>query len=128
MKFTELLKQMPDFIGANGCTEETISACEAALGVRFASDYREYLSEIGLAYFDGRELTGISKTPRLSVVEVTKEERALNEVIPTDFYVIEETGYDGTVIWQTSNGVVYKSSPNKKPQKICSSLAEYIGM
>lgn len=127
MKFTELLKQMPDFIGAKDCSEETISACEAALGLRFAPDYKEYLSEIGLAAFDGRELTGISKTPRLSVVEVTKEERELNEAIPTDFYVVEETGYDGMVIWQASSGAVYKSSPDRKPQKICGSLAEYIG-
>lgn len=126
MKFAELLRHMPDFVGANGSDEDTIVNCENALGVRFSLDYREYLKEIGLAYFDGRELTGISKTSRLNVVDVTMNERELNESVPTDLYVIEETGYDGVVIWQATSGEVYQTMPNKQPQKICESLVDYI--
>ena len=125
MKFTELLRQMPDFIGGKGGDEETIIAYENALGTRFAPDYREYLKEIGLACFDGKELTGISKTSRLNVVDVTKEEREMNDGIPADFYVIEETCYDGIVIWQASNGFVFKTTPNTKPQKVGRSLADF---
>lgn len=127
MKFTELLRQMPDFIGGKGSDEKTIAASEKALGFHFADDYREYLREIGLACFDGRELTGISKDARLNVVDVTREERSMNAEIPADFYVVEETGYDGMVIWQASDGAVYQTSPYQKPRKVSNSLSEYIG-
>lgn len=48
---------MPDYVGSNGRTEEEIAKAEKKIGITFAKDYREYLKEIGLACFDGHELT-----------------------------------------------------------------------
>lgn len=75
MKFYEAIKLMPDYIGSNGRSEEEIEQAEMALRVSFAKDYRLYLEEIGLAFFDGHELTGLTNTARLNVIDVTKEYR-----------------------------------------------------
>lgn len=125
-KMIMFLKSLPDYIGGSGRSEEEIASSEQALGLIFAEDYRQYLSKIGLACFDGRELTGISKSPRIDVVAVTNKMREMNDTVPADFYVIEETGVDGIVIWQATSGEVYQTMPNKQPQKICESLVDYI--
>ena len=60
VNIVDVLKGMPDYIGANGRSEEEILHAEKALGISFAEDYREYLAKIGLACFDGHELTGLT--------------------------------------------------------------------
>lgn len=45
----EALKSAPDYIGGTGRTEDEIRKAEELIGVEFASDYRCYLKEIGLA-------------------------------------------------------------------------------
>ena len=64
----DVLRNAPDFIGGKGCGNVAMSDAEQALGIRFAPDYRAYLQKIGLACFDGHELTGICKAFRLNVV------------------------------------------------------------
>lgn len=54
-------------------------------------------------------------------MDVTIEIKRNGEMIPEDWYVIEETGIDGIVIWQDAEGNVYQNQ-----EKICSSLAEYV--
>ena len=71
----EALKNSPEYIGGSGRTDAEIETAEQQLGVRFATDYRHYLKEIGLASFDGHELTGLSKSARLNVVDVTVAQR-----------------------------------------------------
>lgn len=122
----DTLKSIPDYIGSNGRTEENILEAESFLGVSFAVDYRQYLKMIGLASFDGHEFTGLTDITRLDVVIVTKEQRASNANIPESWYVVEETNMDGIVIWQNELGHVYQTSPSGVPQKIASSLLEYI--
>ena len=126
MKFTEAIKLMPDYIGSNGRSEEEIEQAEIDLGVSFAKDYREYLEEIGLACFDSHEFTGLTNTTRLSVVDVTKEYREQLGDKVSSWYVIEEVGLDGIIVWQSSDGIVYRTTPNSKPIKIADSLFEYI--
>ena len=126
MKFSEVIKLMPDYIGSNGRSEEEIKDAEIALGVSFANDYREYLEEIGLACFDGHELTGLTKTARLNVIDVTKEYREALGNMVSSWYVVEEVGLDGIIIWQSSDGVVYATMSNSKSLKIAESLVEYI--
>ena len=106
----ELMKSIPDYIGSNGRSEDEIAAAEKSLGTTFAPDYRLYLEEIGLACFDGHELTGITNNVRLSVVAVTEQERAANPNVPSSWYVIEQTGFDGIVIWQTPIGEIHQAS------------------
>lgn len=117
---------MPDYIGSTGRSEEEIEQAEIALGVSFAKDYREYLEEIGLACFDGHELTGLTNTARLNVIDVTKEYREQLGNNVSSWYVIEEVGMDGIIIWQSFDGIVYATTPNSKAVKIAESLLEYV--
>lgn len=126
MNFVEYIKTMPDYIGSDGRTEAEIIKAEKALGISFAKEYREYLSEIGLACFDGHELTGLTKSTRLNVVSVTMEQREQLGDFASRWYVVEEANIDGIVIWQDSDSTVYETTPNSKPKKIAKSLAEYI--
>ena len=122
-----VLKSMPDYIGSNGRDEEEINRAENALRAVFAKDYRAYLKEIGLACYDGHELTGLTKSTRLNVVSVTNELREQIGKVASSWYVVEETNIYGIVIWQSSDGAIYQTAPNAKSKKIAESLSEYIG-
>lgn len=126
MSITEVIRSMPDYIGGNGRSEEAVQTCEQQLGLSFAEDYKEYLLQIGLACFDGRELTGICKATRLNVVDMTVSARERYGTIPADFYVIEEVGIDGIIVWQASDGTVYETIPGRPPREISKSLIEYL--
>ena len=126
VNIVDVLKGMPDYIGANGRSEEEILHAEKALGISFAEDYREYLAKIGLACFDGHELTGLTNTARLDVVSLTKEKREQFGDFVSSRYVVEETNIYGIVIWQDSTATVYETAPNSKAKKIANSLSEYI--
>lgn len=121
----DVLRSMPDFIGSNGRSKEEIELAETMLEVAFARDYRNYLEEIGLACFDGHELTGLTKTERLNVVTVTMEQRERFGKIASTWYVIEETNIYGIVIWQDTEGFVYETASNAKVKKVADSLSEY---
>lgn len=122
----DLLKSMPGYIGSYGRSEEEIDQAEKTLEVPFAKDYLKYLEEIGLACFDGHELTGLTKTARLDVVSVTKEQREHFGEITSSWYVVEEANIYGIVIWQGSDATVYETSPTSDAKKIANSLSEYI--
>lgn len=109
--------------------DERITSAQSDLGVLFSEEYIEYISKFGVASFEGHELTGISSIKRLDVVSVTKSNRQTlnNAVAVNELYVIEEANIDGIVIWQDSNGFVYKTFPGyEKPIQINNSFAEYI--
>ena len=126
MTFVKKIKSFPDYIGAAGRSEEEITEAEKVLGLSFATDYRAYLKEVGLACFDGHELTGLTKTDRLNVVTVTKEQRSYWSKIAESWYVVEEAYIDGIVIWQSSDGTVYQTMPDSECKPIAKNLLEYI--
>ena len=121
----ELIKAKSDLYIMQGESDEEISQAERLLQLHFAADYRKYVAAFGAASFDGHELTGICKSSRLSVVDVTIKERRRTDV-PEDWYVLEQANIDGIVIWQAANGAIYQTAPNAKAKKICGSMAEYI--
>ncbi len=121
-----VLNELEDFDFMNGASEEDIVEAETALSLKFAPDYRYYLSEYGLASGDGHEFTGIVKSPRLNVVDVTMKMRKKFKNIPADAYVLEELGIDGIVIFQTSNGTVYEATPESPFNKTADSFSEYL--
>jgi len=125
-KIIEVIKNKEDYIGANGCSDEEIAKAEKVLKLKFAKDYKDYLTFIGLACFDGHELTGITKNSRLNVVDVTNKQRANIEEIPNDWYIVEELNYDGIIIWQNTNGEIFETQHNQIAGKIHNSLLEYI--
>ena len=42
------------------------------------------------------------------------------------WYVIEEIGVDGIIIWQSPDGTVYETYPNAEAKRLASSLLNYI--
>lgn len=123
----KLIKKQADIYVMQGASDEDIEQAEQYLNLRFAKDYREYIAEFGAASYENHELTGVCKSKRLSVVNVTIKERRVTAV-PEDWYVLEQTNIDGIVIWQATNGAVYQTAPNAKAKRICGSLAAYIEM
>lgn len=122
----DMLKKKNYFCSLKGVTEEEIKVAEQTLGLSFAKEYRVYLQEFGLASFYGHELTGIIKSPRLSVIEQTVAERNNNSHISDDMYVIEVANIDGIVIWQKSTGEIFETIYDGVPVLICKSFSEYI--
>ena len=99
---------------------------EKLLNLKFDKEYRQYLKEFGIVAYDGHELTGLTKSKRTNVVSVTKEELEAVKDAPKDMYVIERTNFEGIIIWQSEQGAIYYSSPNKELTKIYDSLREYL--
>lgn len=122
----DLLKEKNCFCSLKGVTEDEIRVAEQTLGLSFAKEYRAYLQVFGLASFQGHELTGIIKSPRLSVVAQTVAERNNNPHIPDDMYAIEIANIDGIVIWQRSTGEIFETICDGVPTLICKSLSDYI--
>ena len=121
-----IIKSLPDLISLKPATKMSITDAELQLRVTFANDYKEYLSAFGAIMASGIELTGIAKAEHRNVVQVTLKARQLNSKIPHNMYVIEDTHVDGIVIWQDTNGNIYKSQPGTDLQIIADSLADYI--
>ena len=123
--FVEMLKNNPDTLFGKGSTSEEITNAENALQLSFAPEYKDYLSTLTLVAFEGRELTGLCKSKRLNVVDVTLAQRKLIPDMPSDLYVVEETNIDGIVIWQNQAGKVFQTAPNACTMNVADSLAEY---
>ena len=83
---------------------------------------------MGFAVYEGHELTGICKSERLSVIDVTLSERKDSCDECKEWYVVEQIHMDGIVIWQSSTGKVYRTLFGQMPLKICDSLLEYINL
>lgn len=108
-----------------GSEKAVIEEAETTLSLSFSSEFKTYLVELGVAAVNGHELTGISESKRLNVAIVTLREKDFNDV-PDDFYVVEEAGIDGIVIWQNSSGEVFATQPGSEIAKLNDSLLEYI--
>ena len=122
----DALKSKIDLLTGEGVSELIISNAEKALNLSFSNEYKEYLKTYGIAVFDGHELTGITNSPRVNVVDVTKAQREKDPKIPADLYVIEETDVEEIVIWQSGDGEIFYSGPNQDLTKLCNSFAEYV--
>ncbi|NQX62597.1 SMI1/KNR4 family protein [Paenibacillus qinlingensis] len=106
-------------------TDEQIELAQRQLGLLFSVDFKQYLKKYGVISAKGIELTGITSSPRLNVVEVTKSERELNK-IPNDLYVIENIAIEGIILLQNSLGEIYELTHNSKIQKKYNSIYEYL--
>ncbi|MDD3363278.1 MAG: SMI1/KNR4 family protein [Hespellia sp.] len=121
MKIIDALNSKEDLIIGSGVSDLKIQEAEESLGLSFSKDYKEYLSVAGLAMCCGHELTGLGKSERLDVVQVTFQMKSLHKDIPNDWYVIENENMDGAAMWQDVKGRVYF---NTKKEFDC--LADYI--
>jgi len=125
-KIVDVINSLSDLLPLKAATPMQITDAELQLRVSFSDEYKEYLSTFGAIMADGIELSGIAKSEHRSVVSLTKKEWELNPKVPHTMYVIENTCVDGIIIWQDKSGLIYQSNPNSKPQKIATSLTEYI--
>lgn len=125
MKTTDLLMEKDDFCFLGPVKESKILDAEKRLGIKFSNEYIEIIKEYGVFSCSGHEFTGICKSKRLNVVDVTLAQRENNPNV-TDLYVIELANIDDIVIWQSSEGVVYLTKGISKPVKICESIIEYL--
>lgn len=123
---SDVLKNLEIFNTVVGAKDSDIKNYEAQLSCTFSKDYKLFLKEFGFVVFEGHEIIGFSKIKRMNVVNVTLKERECNPDVSKDWYVVEQLHIDGIVIWQSSSGKIYQTAPGSKPEKICSSLAEYI--
>lgn len=123
--FISIIGQKKSLHSIQGASSEDITKAEEALGLKFAKDYADYLKKYGVVSFFGHELTGICSASRLNVINVTNELRQYTQDIPNDLYVVEETNYDGLVVWQDNSGAVYETIPGSGIKKVASGLAEY---
>ena len=126
MIFEELLLNKNNVYHLEGARSDEIAKLEEELGLKFADDYKTYLGTYGLLSYDGHELTGFCKSPRLNVLDSTKREKAENEAVMSNMYLLEYVGVENMTIWQDSDGLVYEVKYKKAPEKICDSLFEYI--
>ena len=126
MTSKDLLEKKNDVYHLDGAASKEITAIEETLGLKFAYDYKSYLSTYGLLSYDGHELTGICKSSRLNVLDSTKREKAENDAIMSNMYLLEYVGVENITVWQDSDGLVYEAEYKKPPVKICDSLCEYI--
>ena len=125
-EIVKTINELQDLLALGEATAIEISDAETQLRLRFADEYKEYLSHFGAIIADGIELTGIAKSEHRNVIFVTKQECGLNPQVPRNMYVVENVGIDGIIIWQDSSGAIYQSLPGKIPQKIFDNLSEYI--
>lgn len=126
MDIVKLIQSKTDIITHSPTSLDLIRQAEKELNVLFAKDYVDYVSSFGIAIFDGHELTGICDKKRLDVVRNTMEERELNPFVPDDWYVIENIGVDGIIIWQDKTGKIYQSMLSGQKEYIANSLVEYL--
>lgn len=122
----ETIKSLPNMISFKPATNGEIMNAEIELRVSFAEEYKSYLSTFGAVIAEGIELTGIAKAKHRDVILVTKQEWDMNENVPHIMYVIENTGIDGIIIWQSSEGKIYRSTTGSQPVQIAESMNEYI--
>ena len=122
----EVIRKQKDVIVKTGVSLDAIQQAEDKLGLEFSSEYKEYLSEFGLAMFGQHELTGLSNAKRLDVVSITEKQRELLPQLKNDMYIIEEANIDGVVYAQEKTGRIYQLMPGQETIIVSASLVDYI--
>jgi hypothetical protein len=111
-------------VSLHGASKNAIASAEQALRLSFAADYRAYLEKYGLISARHIEITGLTESKRLNVVDVTLAARQNNQ-LPPEMYVVEDTGIEGILILQNGKGEVYEFQ-NQRIKKIFNSLSDYL--
>lgn len=112
---------------AEGADIKSVRDAEKMLGVQFSDEYIDFLLHVGACIYQNHYIIGISQFPDMKVVEVTMEARGLNRV-PQGWYVIEDAGIDGIMVWQDKTGAVFQTKPGADPVRIAESLKDYVGL
>lgn len=122
----DTIRSLPMLEQMGGVSRSDIVDAELQLRTSFSEEYKDYLLTFGAISAKSIELTGIIKAEYLNVVAVTKQEWELNVNVPHNMYVIENTYIDGIIIWQSTSGEIFKTTPGSAPKMIAPSLNVYI--
>ena len=127
MNILEKIKKIKDLeITSNGrASEEEIIRAEKRLNLKFSKEYKEYIKEFGAISFFGNEWSGLNIDGYFNVVNMTEDERALNESFPEKYFVVENIGVDSIFIISNEDGKIY-SIQYDKIEFLCNSLSEYL--
>ena len=120
------IQALPNLLSLKAATSKEIIDAELQIRTSFSDEYKEYLAAFGAIIAYGVELSGIAKAEHRNVVLLTKRERELNSNVPNTMYVVENSEVDGIIIWQDTNGIIYKTTPNSQPKQIAKSLSDYL--
>lgn len=120
----ETIKRLKNAMFLSPASNAEVEQAEKTLQLKFAPEYKEYVLNFGVATAQGVELTGITNSPRLSVVSVTERERSLSG-IPQNMYVVNCSDVENSVVLQDETGTIYEFR-RKSLTPIFSSLSEYI--
>lgn len=126
LDIVSIIKKLPAMAHYLPASQEDIKTAEEKLNLIFADDYKEYLSHFWAVQSDIIAISGIIDDEDYNVVELTNKMKLFEPNIPSNFYVIEDVGVDGLVIWQNETGAIYQSIPNREPVKIFDSLADFL--
>jgi hypothetical protein len=108
-----------------GASSELISEAEKQLDLKFADDYKEYLSNFGAISFGSTELTGLNIDSYANVVTVTLQENQRSNSFPQKSIVLENIGIEGILVLQKENGQIYEWN-SEKETLIFPNLTEFL--
>ena len=103
-----------------GCTDEVVTELETSLGLRFPTDYREYLKKYGYIEFGDHEWTGIG-----DVVDTTLKARNSDSNFPEKCFVLEEIKGVQECIIVSERGFVFLWD-NNSLMPLCTSIGGYL--
>ena len=120
------IKKLSAMESLGPASNEVITNAEVSLNLKFAGDYKEYLSVFGMVWSDNIAISGITDDEDYGVVELTNKLRPFYTQVPLNFYAIEDVGVDGLVIWQDESSAIYQSIPNNEPMRLYDNLSDYL--
>lgn len=124
--FSDKIKEYKDFTAYGPVNDDDIKEAERELELRFNDEYKYFLKEYGTASANGHEFFGICDYSRLNIVVETLKRRKENSNVPGDLYLIEDVGIDKIYTWQNESGQLFQTVGNGMPEKIKSTLCEYV--
>jgi hypothetical protein len=107
----ENLKNKKGFFSLKPSSKNDILKAEKQLGLSFSNDFKKYTSMYGAISVNGKEITGVVESNRLSVVKNTLQARIENENFPDTMYVIEDLAIEMCLILQDKDGEIYRHTP-----------------
>ena len=122
----DIIRTFDGLLFLEAVSDEDIEKAESLLSVSFAPEYKKYTSTFGAVAYGGKEFTGVVQPPHLNVVTVTEAARKITPQASPDWYVVMDPHFDGIIIWQDKDGIIYQTDPDKETKKVAQSLAEYM--
>lgn len=90
-----LLRGLNEEEFSGGVSISSISSAEEKLGIKFPSDYVEFLTKLGSGYASSEEFLGLGGAPHLDVVEVSTQLRVPSSYsfFPSSLIPVKADGY-----------------------------------